>query len=25
VDSKGNVYVAENRGKKIQKFRIVGQ
>src|SRR4030095_5772818 len=25
VDSKGNVYVAENRGKKIQRFRIVGQ
>jgi len=25
VDSKGNVYVAENRGKKIQKFRSVGQ
>jgi DNA-binding beta-propeller fold protein YncE len=25
VDSKGNVYVAENRGKKIQKFKIVGQ
>ncbi len=24
VDSKGNVYVAENRGKRIQKFRIVG-
>jgi DNA-binding beta-propeller fold protein YncE len=25
VDSKGNVYVAENRGKRIQKFKIVGQ
>jgi DNA-binding beta-propeller fold protein YncE len=25
VDSKGNVYIAENRGKRIQKFRIVGQ
>jgi len=23
VDSKGNVYVAENRGKRIQKFKIV--
>jgi sugar lactone lactonase YvrE len=23
VDSKGNVYVAENRGKRIQRFRIV--
>ncbi len=23
VDSQGNVYVAENRGKKIQKFKIV--
>ncbi|MGC4080626.1 MAG: SBBP repeat-containing protein [Vicinamibacterales bacterium] len=22
VDSKGNVYVAENRGKRVQKFRI---
>jgi len=22
VDSKGNVYIAENRGKRIQKFRI---
>lgn len=21
VDSKGNVYVAENRGKRVQKFR----
>jgi DNA-binding beta-propeller fold protein YncE len=25
VDSSGNVYVAENRGKRIQKFKIVGQ
>jgi hypothetical protein len=25
VDSIGNVYVAENRGKRIQKFKIVGQ
>jgi DNA-binding beta-propeller fold protein YncE len=25
VDSKGNVYVAENRGKRVQKFRVVGQ
>jgi len=25
VDSKGNVYVAENRGKRIQKFKIIGQ
>jgi len=25
VDSKGNVYVAENRGRRIQKFSIVGQ
>ncbi len=24
VDSSGNVYVAENRGKRIQKFKIVG-
>jgi len=24
VDSKDNVYVAENRGKRIQKFKIVG-
>lgn len=24
VDSKGNVYVAENRGKRIQKFKLVG-
>ena len=22
VDSKGNVYVAENRGKRVHKFRI---
>ena len=25
VDSQGNVYVAENRGKRVQKFRIVGE
>ena len=25
VDSSGNVYVAENRGKRIQKFKITGQ
>ena len=25
VDTKGSVYVAENRGRRIQKFRIVGQ
>ena len=25
VDSQGNVYVAENRGKRIQKFKMVGQ
>ena len=25
LDSKDNVYVAENRGKRIQKFKIVGQ
>ena len=25
VDSKGNVYVTENRGKRVQKFRLVGQ
>jgi len=25
VDSKGNVYIAENRGKRVQKFKIVGQ
>jgi DNA-binding beta-propeller fold protein YncE len=24
VDSKGNVYIAENRGKRIQKFKVVG-
>jgi DNA-binding beta-propeller fold protein YncE len=24
IDSEGNVYVAENRGKRVQKFRIVG-
>lgn len=24
VDSKGNVYVAENRGKRVQRFRPVG-
>ncbi len=24
VDSKGNVYVAENRGKRIQKFKLLG-
>jgi DNA-binding beta-propeller fold protein YncE len=23
VDSKGNVYVAENRGRRIQKFKLV--
>ena len=23
VDSSGNVYVAENRGKRIQKFKVV--
>ncbi len=23
VDSKGNVYIAENRGKRVQKFKIV--
>ena len=23
VDSKGNIYVAENRGKRIHKFRPV--
>ena len=23
VDSKGNVYVAENRGRRVHKFRIV--
>jgi len=25
VDSKNNVYVAENRGKRVHKFRMVGQ
>jgi len=25
VDSKGNIYIAENRGKRVQKFRIVGR
>jgi sugar lactone lactonase YvrE len=25
VDSKGNVYIAENRGKRVQKFVIAGQ
>jgi hypothetical protein len=25
VDSKGNVYVTENRGKRVQKFRLVSQ
>jgi len=25
VDSKGNVYVAENRGRRIQKFKLVSQ
>jgi len=25
VDSKGNVYVTENRGKRVQKFKMVGQ
>jgi DNA-binding beta-propeller fold protein YncE len=25
VDSKGNIYVTENRGKRVQKFKIVGQ
>jgi DNA-binding beta-propeller fold protein YncE len=25
VDSSGNVYVAENRGKRIQKFKIASQ
>ena len=24
VDSEGNVYVAENRGKRVQKFKLVG-
>jgi DNA-binding beta-propeller fold protein YncE len=25
VDSKGNIYVAENRGKRVQKFKIADQ
>jgi len=25
ADSKGNIYVAENRGKRIHKFRMIGQ
>jgi DNA-binding beta-propeller fold protein YncE len=25
IDSKGNVYIAENRGKRIQKFKVVNQ
>lgn len=25
VDSQGNVYVAENRGRRVQKFKLVGQ
>jgi NHL repeat len=25
VDSKGNVYIAENRGRRIQKFKMVAQ
>jgi len=25
VDSKGNVYIAENRGKRVQKFKIAGR
>ena len=25
VDSKGNVYVAENRGRRVQKFKLMGQ
>jgi DNA-binding beta-propeller fold protein YncE len=25
VDSKGSVYVTENRGKRVQKFKMVGQ
>ena len=25
VDSKGNVYIAENRGRRVHKFRIAGQ
>ncbi len=25
VDSKNNVYIAENRGRRIQKFKVAGQ
>jgi hypothetical protein len=25
VDSKNNVHVAENRGRRVHKFRMVGQ
>jgi sugar lactone lactonase YvrE len=25
VDSKGNVYIAENRGRRVQKFKMVAQ
>jgi DNA-binding beta-propeller fold protein YncE len=25
VDTKGNVYIAENRGKRVQKFKLAGQ
>jgi sugar lactone lactonase YvrE len=25
VDSRGDIYVAENRGKRVQKFKLVGQ
>jgi len=25
VDSKGNVYVDENRGRRVHKFKVVGQ
>ena len=25
IDSKGNVYVAENRGRRVHKFRIVAE
>jgi len=25
VDSKGNVYVSENRGRRVQKFAVVGR
>jgi DNA-binding beta-propeller fold protein YncE len=24
VDSKGNVYIAENRGKRVHKFKVAG-